>query len=70
MAMGNNDSDSSGRSGRTENGDRVRAQGPHSFPTWKGATIMVAVIIAFFVLREHWGHVLWIAPYLLRWPVP
>jgi hypothetical protein len=31
----------------------------------KLALLSAAVIVAFFVLREHWNHVLGLAPYLL-----
>ena len=37
---------------------------------WKGAAIMVAVIAAFYLLREHWGHALGIAPYLILLACP
>ena len=37
---------------------------------WKGAAMMVAVIVGFYVLREHWGHALGIAPYLLLLACP
>lgn len=40
------------------------------YPAWKGAAIMVAVIAGFYVLREHWGHALGIAPYLLLLACP
>ncbi len=31
-----------------------------------GVTVLgFALVVAFFVLREHWGHVLGFAPYLL-----
>lgn len=42
----------------------------HRFSAWKGAAIMVGVIVAFYVLREHWGHVLGIAPYLILLACP
>lgn len=32
---------------------------------WIGAAIMVGAIFAFYVLREHWGHVLGFAPYVI-----
>ncbi len=38
---------------------------PHKLMAWKGAAIMVAAIVSFYVLREHWGHVLGLAPYLI-----
>ncbi len=37
---------------------------------WKGAVMMVAVIVGFYVLREHWGHALGVAPYLLLLACP
>ncbi len=37
---------------------------------WKGAILMVGVIIGFYLLREHWGHALGIAPYLLLLACP
>ena len=37
---------------------------------WKGAAMMVAVIVGFYVLREHWGHALGVAPYLLLLACP
>lgn len=37
---------------------------------WKGAAIMVAVIVGFYVLREHWEHVLGYLPYLLLLACP
>ncbi len=43
---------------------------PRKFMAWKGAAIMVAAIVAFYVLREHWGHALGIAPYLLLLACP
>ena len=32
--------------------------------------MMVVVIVGFYVLREHWGHALGIAPYLLLLACP
>ena len=37
---------------------------------WKGAAIMLVVIVGFYVLREHWGHALGYAPYLLLLACP
>ena len=37
---------------------------------WKVAACMVGVIVAFYVLREHWGHVLGYAPYLILLACP
>jgi hypothetical protein len=31
---------------------------------------MVVAIVAFFVLREHWGHILGLAPYLVLLACP
>jgi Protein of unknown function (DUF2933) len=45
-------------------------EGSRPYSAWKGAAIMVGVIIGFFVLREHWGHVLGFAPYLLLLACP
>ena len=43
---------------------------PRTFTAWKGAAIMVAVIAGFYVLREHWGHALGVAPYLILLACP
>ena len=40
------------------------------FAAWKGAAIMIAVIAAFYLLREHWGHAFGVAPYLLLLACP
>lgn len=40
------------------------------FAAWKGAAVMIAVIAAFYLLREHWGHALGFAPYLLLLACP
>ena len=40
------------------------------FSAWKGAAIMVGIIVVFYVLREHWGHALGIAPYLILLACP
>jgi hypothetical protein len=35
---------------------------------WKPGTVaaaMIGVVVLFYVLREHWGHVLGVLPYLL-----
>lgn len=37
---------------------------------WKVAFVMLAVIAAFYLLREHWGHALGVAPYLLLLACP
>jgi len=36
----------------------------------KGAVVMTALIAAFFLLREHWGHVAGYWPYLLLMACP
>ncbi|MBB4067255.1 DUF2933 domain-containing protein [Gellertiella hungarica] len=38
--------------------------------TWVLMAISFGVIAAFFVLREHWTHVLGLAPYLLLMACP
>jgi hypothetical protein len=38
--------------------------------TWLLAWTSLAVVVAFFVLREHWAHVLGLAPYLLLLACP
>jgi len=40
------------------------------FPAWKGAAAMLAVIASVYLLREHWGHVLGVAPYVLLLACP
>lgn len=40
------------------------------YSAWTGAAIMVVVMVAFYVLREHWGHVLGYAPYLILLACP
>lgn len=37
---------------------------------WKWAGISALPVVAFFILREHWGHVLGAAPYLLLLACP
>ena len=37
---------------------------------WIAAAWMVVAIVAFFILREHWGHVLGLFPYLLLLACP
>ena len=37
---------------------------------WKGAAITLVAIVGFYVLREHWGHALGVAPYLLLLACP
>lgn len=45
-------------------------EGAHTNTAWKGAAIMVGVIVAFYVLREHWGHALGFLPYLILLACP
>lgn len=46
--------------------------GPRPLPTRpvKGAIAMLIVIAMFYLLREHWGHVLGALPYLLLLACP
>lgn len=37
---------------------------------WQLVVISLCLIIAFFLLREHWGHMLGLAPYLLLLACP
>jgi len=37
---------------------------------WRAALLMVVLIAAFFVLREHWGHIAGSWPYLLLLACP
>jgi hypothetical protein len=37
---------------------------------WQLVVISLGLIIAFFLLREHWGHMLGLAPYLLLLACP
>ncbi len=39
-------------------------------PPWRAALLMVGLIGAFFLLREHWSHVLGVWPYLLLLACP
>lgn len=32
---------------------------------WPLAAISLVLVVAFFLLREHWGHMLGLAPYLI-----
>lgn len=45
-----------------------------SIPWWRSrigiALIGTGLVVAFYVLREHWGHALGIAPYLLLLACP
>lgn len=38
--------------------------------TWLLVGTSLVVVVAFFVLREHWAHVLGLAPYLLLLACP
>lgn len=42
---------------------------PRQLP-WKGALVMVAAVVAFYLLREHWSHVAGSAAYLLLLACP
>lgn len=53
----------------------AHAHGADTRPAWwrtpTGVTVLgFALVVAFFVLREHWGHVLGFAPYLLLLACP
>ena len=37
---------------------------------WQLADISLVLIVAFFLLREHWGHMLGFAPYLILLACP
>lgn len=43
---------------------------PRRFPAWKGAVAMLSIIVGVYLLREHWGHVLGVAPYALLLACP
>ena len=45
--------------------DQPAHEVPRMHAAWKGAAIMLVAIVGFYVLREHWGHALGVAPYLL-----
>ena len=45
--------------------DQPAREVPRMHAAWKGAAIMLVAIVGFYVLREHWGHALGVAPYLL-----
>jgi hypothetical protein len=32
---------------------------------WQLAAISLVLVVSFFLLREHWGHMLGLAPYLI-----
>lgn len=53
----------------------AHAHGADTRPAWwrtpTSVTVLgFALVVAFFVLREHWGHVLGFAPYLLLLACP
>ena len=50
--------------------DRTAREVPRTHVAWKGAAIMLVAIVGFYVLREHWGHALGVAPYLLLLACP
>lgn len=37
---------------------------------WKLAGISLVLVVTFFLLREHWGHMLGLAPYLILLACP
>lgn len=45
------------------------APAPRQLP-WKGALVMVAALVAFYLLREHWNHIAGSAAYLLLLACP
>lgn len=56
--------------GQNHTGNNTSNPPPRPALAWQGAAIMVALIIGFFVLREHWGHVFGFLPYLLLLACP
>ena len=50
--------------------DQPAHEVPRMHAAWKGAAIMFVAIVGFYVLREHWGHALGVAPYLLLLACP
>ena len=50
--------------------DRTPREVPRTHIAWKGAAVMLVAIVGFYVLREHWGHALGVAPYLLLLACP
>ena len=40
------------------------------YTVWIVAAVMLVVIVGFYALREHWGHALGLAPYLLLLACP
>ncbi|MBL8519402.1 MAG: DUF2933 domain-containing protein [Betaproteobacteria bacterium] len=43
---------------------------PSRTRAWKSAAVMLGLILAFYFLREHWGHVLGLLPYLILLACP
>ena len=37
---------------------------------WQLAAISLVLVVSFFLLREHWGHMLGLAPYLVLLACP
>ncbi len=37
---------------------------------WRLAAISLVLVVSFFLLREHWGHMLGFAPYLILLACP
>jgi hypothetical protein len=37
---------------------------------WQLAAISLVLVVSFFLLREHWGHMLGLAPYLILLACP
>ena len=50
--------------------DRTTREVPRKHLAWQGAAIMLVAIVSFYILREHWGHALGVAPYLLLLACP
>ena len=50
--------------------DQPTYEVPRTHVAWKGAAVMLVAIFGFYVLREHWGHALGVAPYLLLLACP
>lgn len=49
--------------------DNANGGGSRVLP-WKGALVMLALVAAFYLLREHWNHVAGYASYLLLLACP
>lgn len=43
---------------------------PAAARAWKGAAVMFGLILAFYLLREHWGHALGLLPYVILLACP